>query len=243
MSLPRFHLDCALAQGATVTLPDRVAHHALRVLRLGEGEPVVLFNGAGGEFEARLHIEGRNARAQVGRFSGADRESPLAVTLVQAWIASDKLDWVVQKATELGAARLLLLPAQRSVVRLGGERRDKRLEHLRQLAIAACEQCGRNRLPAVDAADDLDAALASLDAGPRFMLVPGAALPLAAATPPPSTATVLIGPEGGFADGEIARARAFDCVPVALGPRILRTETAGLAALATLQARFGDLGA
>jgi 16S rRNA (uracil1498-N3)-methyltransferase len=252
MSIPRFFVDLELAEGADLVLPAAAAHHAVRVLRLRPDDPMVLFNGRGGEFEARLQVVRKEeARAQVGRFRPIERESSLAVTLIQAWVATEKLDWIVEKAVELGAVRIVLMPAERSVVRLHGDRRERRLTHLRQLAIAACEQCGRNRVPTLAVASDLAAALATAGDCPRFVLLPDAtaALPqLAPATmrdvttgPAPLGIALVVGPEGGFASSEVAHAQALGCRPARLGPRVLRTETAGLAALAALQATCGDL--
>jgi 16S rRNA (uracil1498-N3)-methyltransferase len=240
MAAPRFFVDLDLAAGATLALPDAVAHHAARVLRLRDGAAIVLFNGRGGEFGATLQVDGKHALARVHRFDPVERESPLPLMLVQAWVATDKLDWIIEKATELGVARIVLAPAERSVVRLQGERRERRLAHLRLLAIAACEQCGRNRVPAVTAVDTLAAALVASGSDAWLILAPEAALPLAEAAPAASTA-LLVGPEGGFTPEEIAAAGQLGCRPVRLGPRVLRTETAGIAALAALQALRGDL--
>lgn len=240
MAAPRFYVDLDLAEGSELELPDAVAHHAVRVLRLRDGEDIVLFNGRGGEFGASLQIDGKHAGARVHRFDPVERESSLPLTLVQAWVAADKLDWIVEKATELGAARIVFVPADRSVVRLQGERRERRLAHLRQLAIAACEQCGRNRVPEVIAADTLAAALGASGSDARLILAPEAATRVAPAAPAASTA-LLVGPEGGFTPEEIAAACRMGCQPVRLGPRVLRTETAGLVALATWQVLHGDL--
>lgn len=238
MSAPRFFVDVPLAAGESVELPEPVAHHALRVLRLAEGAPILLFDGRGGQYPSELIIDGRRARARVQRLDPVERESPLVLTLAQAWIASDKLDWVVEKAVELGAAAIVLFPTERSVVRLSGERRERRVSHLRQLAIAACAQCGRNRLPALMAADSLRDAVCRLPERSRFVMSPtaGAAPKLQGA----EAAGIVVGPEGGFTEGELALATAEGCVPIQLGPRVLRTETAGLAALSALQAWAGD---
>jgi 16S rRNA (uracil1498-N3)-methyltransferase len=245
MKSARFFVDSELQAGTDLTLPDAVAHHAVRVLRLATGAPVVLFNGRGGEFAAILRIDGKRAVAAIGALNRVERESPLEVTLLQAWVATEKLDWIVEKAVELGAVRIVLFGAERSVVRIDGERRDRRLAHLQQLAIAACEQCGRNRLPAISAARDLDEALAALGPGARFILLPDANASLLSQAHSASTAraptTLLVGPEGGFTLAEAAHAQALGCAPARLGPRVLRTETAGLAALAALQALGGDL--
>jgi 16S rRNA (uracil1498-N3)-methyltransferase len=242
MSLPRFFVDTELAVGQHFTLPEDVSHHALRVLRLEAGAPVVLFNGRGGEYPSRLADVGRRAGARIEAFDAIERESPLSVTLVQAWVATDKLDWIIEKAVELGVARVVLMPAARSVVRLDADRRAKRLAHLRQLAVSACAQCGRNRVPTVAAASDMAQALADL-AGERYILRPDAASSLNDQHVLGRAATVMVGPEGGFDDVEVRAAEQLGCRSMRLGPRVLRTETAGLAALAVLQATAGDLAA
>jgi 16S rRNA (uracil1498-N3)-methyltransferase len=236
---PRFFVDLDLAVGIELVLPEAVAHHAQRVLRLRAGSDIVLFNGRGGEFAARLVVEGRRAAAQVHGFDAIERDSALPLALLQAWVAADKLDWLVEKAVELGAGRIVLMPAERSVVRLADERRARRIAHLRQLAIAACEQCGRNRLPQVDAADDLATALALAGPGTRLILAPQAQAALVPAVA--DGAVLLVGPEGGFTAAEVAQAAELGCQSVRLGPRVLRTETAGPAALAAVQAVHGDL--
>jgi 16S rRNA (uracil1498-N3)-methyltransferase len=234
---PRFFIDAALSAGERVALPADVEHHARRVLRLHAGDAVVLFNGRGGEYAGTL----QEGAVDIARHDAVERESPIAVTLLQAWIATDKLDWVVEKAVELGVARLVLSPAARSVVRLDGARRTARLTKLVQLARAACAQCGRNRVPSLDAADTLkDALRLARGAGPAWLLDPTATEPLAPRGAHADGA-IAVGPEGGFTADEMALARAAGWHPVALGPRILRTETAGLAALAALQAHAGDL--
>lgn len=241
MSLPRFFIDTELAVGQSLALPDAVAHHALRVLRLTTGAPMVLFNGRGGEFASRLQDAGKRATALIERFESVERESPLTVTLVQAWVATDKLDWIVEKAVELGVARLVLMPAARSVVRLDAERLSKRLSHLRHLIIAACAQCGRNRVPALIAARDMAEALAQFE-GERFLLRPDGPGLLQMSKRDACAAAVVVGPEGGFDEDEVRAAERLGCRSARLGPRVLRTETAGLAALAALQTAAGDFG-
>jgi 16S rRNA (uracil1498-N3)-methyltransferase len=200
----------------------------------------VLFDGRGGEYHATLAAGGT---AEVARHVAIERESPLALTLLQGWIATDKLEWVVEKAVELGAARIALAPCGRSVVRLAGARLDRRIERLRDIAVAACCQSGRNRIPPVDAHASLAAALeACRAAGVALVLDPGATQPLLDAARRGGDAIALaVGPEGGFEPDEVALAERAGYRPVRLGPRVLRTETAGLAALAALQSLAGDL--
>jgi 16S rRNA (uracil1498-N3)-methyltransferase len=221
---PRFFIETDLAAGAAVDLPANVAHHAAHVLRLRDGDPVVLFNGRGGESTGRLAARGR--QVELTGHAAVERESPVAVTLVQAWIATDKLEWTVEKATELGVARIVL----------------RRVERLREIAIAACCQCGRNRVPPIVAFGDLAAALADAGAGATGVaLQPDASrslVDIAAATPGPLA--IAVGPEGGFDADEFALLRRAGFELARLGPRVLRTETAGLAALAALQGTIGD---
>jgi 16S rRNA (uracil1498-N3)-methyltransferase len=237
MPAPRFFVDLPLAPGTRLQLPQAVAHHAFRVLRLAEGDIVTLFNGHGGECDAVLGSMQRGD-ALLRDHRAVERESPLDLTLVQSLVATEKLDWIIEKATELGAARVLLLPAERSVVRLSGERLERRLNHLRGVARAACEQCGRNRVPQVEAVSSLaQAAAAAPPAAQRLVLAPEAT----EGRMGHAQAFVLaVGPEGGFTAGELTAAQTAGFALAGLGPRVLRTETAGLAALACLQALHGD---
>jgi 16S rRNA (uracil1498-N3)-methyltransferase len=240
MAEPRFFIETDLAAGACVDLPTEVAHHAAHVLRLREGDAVVLFNGRGGEFHGRLAARGKQAELTI--HDPMERESPVAVTLVQAWIATDKLEWVVEKATELGVARIALTATRRSVVRLDPARLARRIDRLRDIVIAACCQCGRNRVPSVEAFGELGAALAEAGAGATGLVLqpeaPRSLVEIAAATPGPIA--IAVGPEGGFDADEFALVQRAGFQLVRLGPRVLRTETAGLAALAALQGTVGD---
>jgi 16S rRNA (uracil1498-N3)-methyltransferase len=237
MPAPRFFVDLPLAPGARLPLPHAVAHHAFRVLRLAEGDVVTLFNGHGGEFDAVLGSV-QHGDALLREHRAVERESPRDLTLVQALVATEKLDWIVEKATELGVARVLLLPAERSVVRLAGERLERRLTHLRGVARAACEQCGRNRVPRVDAVSSLaQAASVAPSAGQRLILAPDATQ---GGWEQAHAFVFAIGPEGGFTPAELSAAQAAGYALTGLGPRVLRTETAGLAALAAVQALHGD---
>ena len=234
--ISRFHFPDRLPAGGEVALPDALAHHALRVLRLRDGEAVVLFDGSGGEVEARLAVRGKAVFAQLGEARAVERESPLRIVLVQALASGDKMDWVVQKAVELGAHAVQPVQAERSVLRLAGERADKRVAHWQQVAVAACEQCGRNRVPEIRPLQALAPWLGAHRDALNYVLAPGGAAGFADEPEPKDVVHLLVGPEGGWSEVEIA---AF-CRPVRLGPRVLRTETAGLAAVAALQARWGD---
>jgi len=233
----RLHVDHPLREGAEFALPPGPARHA-QVRRVQPGDALVLFDGRGGEWPARVLAMGRTeVRVQVGAPRAVDRELPLAVTLALGMPANDRMDDLIEKATELGAARLQPLVCERSVLRLAGERAEKKRAHWQAVAVAACEQCGRTRLPEVApvrALADWLAALPAPAADSQRLL-----LSLTDAQPWPAPAgpelTLLSGPEGGLAPAEEAAARAAGFVPVSLGPRVLRADTAPLAALARLQ--------
>ena len=239
---PRLYCDLPLSPGAEIVLPEAAARHAVTVLRLQVGDTLNLFNGAGGEYRARLVAVGkRETRARLIEFHAAERESPLEITLALGISAGERMDYSLQKATELGVTAIVPLATERSVVKLTGERSDKRLQHWQHVVIAACEQCGRNRVPAVAPVQNLYAYLAAVDRDARLlMLSPDAAMPLKQ-VPPSGAVVLLIGAEGGLAPSEYQAAEASGFEPVSLGPRILRTETAPVAALAVLQALWGDL--
>lgn len=237
----RLYCDLPLSPGAQIVLPEAAARHAVTVLRLQEGDALTLFNGAGGEYGASLVAANRReARVRLTEFRASERESPLHITLALGISAGERMDYSLQKATELGVSAIQPLSTERSLVKLAGERADKRLQHWQHVVIAACEQCGRNRVPAVAPVQKLFSYLASVDRGGRMLLLaPDAATPLKRAAPAASV-VLLVGAEGGFAPAEHAAAEACGFAPVSLGPRILRTETAPVAALAVLQALWGD---
>lgn len=201
MSAPRFFCDAPLSAGARIALPEALAHHAIRVLRLRAGESVALFNGQGGEYPAVLEIEGKAGFAQLGAFDPREAELAGRITLVQGLPAGDKMDWVVEKAVELGAARVCPIAAQRSVLQLSGPRLEKRVAHWQRIAQSASEQCGRNRLMAVDAPVTLADWLTQPAEGLRLLCHPEADADLAGrlgATPGLQSLTLLVGPEGGL---------------------------------------------
>lgn len=237
--IPRFHFPGILPHAGEIELPAAAAHHALKVLRLARGDAVTLFDGGGGELEARLEIRARKAYAIAGQWREIERESPLVIVLAQALASGDKMDWVIQKAVELGVAGIVPLQAARSVPRLAGERAGKRVAHWRQIVIAACEQCGRNRPPFIAPVQELAAYLDQGEAATRLILAPGGER-LSAMPPPAAPVHLLVGPEGGWSEEELALCQRSGCRAAALGPRILRTETAGLAAIAALQTAAGD---
>ncbi|MEP6608758.1 MAG: 16S rRNA (uracil(1498)-N(3))-methyltransferase [Burkholderiaceae bacterium] len=245
MPAARFYIDAPLAPGTQLDLPPSVAHHATRVLRLREGGTIILFNGRGGEFHAQLSVKGKRPTAEIQTFDPVEREARLPITLVQSWIATEKLDWVVEKSVELGVHAILLAPAQRSLVRLAGDRLARRIERLRDLATAACAQCGRNIVPPIAASATLECALREQfdDSTIRLMLEPSASdeIPLSRNALINRPVRIVVGPEGGFESTELTLARDAGYRACRLGPRILRTETAGIVALAALQALAGDL--
>lgn len=244
--MPRFFVDQSLRSGDVLPLPDDVMRH-VQVLRLQTGDALVLFNGAGGEYSAELvEVERRSASVRIGEFSAAEAEPPYRLTLAQGVAGGDKMDWLIEKAVELGASSVVPLMTARSVVRLAGERAQRRQAHWQGIVRASCEQCGRNRVPEVAAVRDFTTWLDALAPAPsanelRLLLSPRAALDFAAlpAEPPRDGITLLIGPEGGLSLDEEAAAVAQGFTAVALGPRVLRTETAGIAVLAALAARWG----
>lgn len=241
MMISRFFCPGPLQAGTEIALPREVAHHAERVLRLCVGDEVVLFDGSGAEFSACLSALGAQPRARLADRREPQRESPLSLTLVQALAGGDKMDWVIQKAVELGVAGVIPVAAERSVLKLAGERAAKRLAHWRQVAVAACEQSGRNRIPEIADVQPLSRYLAEHREGPlRLLLDPLPGQRLAELPRPAGPVHLLIGPEGGWAEPELRAARAADCIPIRLGPRVLRTETAGLAVIAALQTLWGD---
>lgn len=242
--IPRFYCPTlAAAPGSTVTLPDQAAHHATRVLRLRVGDAVTLFSGDGEEWLGMIAEAGRDVTVTIHAAGTGIAEPPLAITLVQALPSGDKMDWVVQKAVELGVTAIQPVTAKRSVVKLDGDRARKRVAHWQEVAISACEQSGRNTVPLVLPLFDLNQylAYARKEDELRFLLSPEGGHRLRDMDKPYGRFSLLVGPEGGFEEGETDVARSVGFTPLQLGPRVLRTETAGLAALAAMMALWGDL--
>ena len=241
MNLPRFYCREALAPGAHIDLPEPVARHAVRVLRLPPGAAMVLFDGRGGEYAAHIErIEKNRVVVALGAWSDIECESSLTVTLIQAVQAGEKMDFTIQKAVELGVADIVPVDSRRSVIRLSGERAAKRGAHWQGVAASACEQCGRNQVPVVAPLEKLEHWLARpARPGLRLLLAPDAESSLAD-LPPQKDVQLLIGAEGGLDPQEVVAAKQAGFQAVRLGSRVLRTETAGLAALAALQALWGD---
>lgn len=241
--MPRFFCPLPLTIGATIDLPDAAAHHVF-VLRLKVGDSVTLFNGEGGAYVGILvEISKRSATAELKVFLPEETELPFAVTLVQALPEGSKMDWIIEKAIELGAAGIQPLAAQRSVVKLTADRAEKKMAHWQGVIVSASEQCGRNRLAHLAPLTDVTAWMAQQDLHKRIMLTPRADQSLAdwSRHHPAQAVSILIGPEGGLTEAEEELAARQGVLPLSMGPRILRTETAGLAALAVLNAAWGGM--
>jgi len=244
MRLIRVHVDAALAPGARVTLAGTATVHLRRVLRLEAGDAVTLFNGDGADYPSRIAAFGRGtAEAEVTDRVAARAESPLAITLMQGIARTERMDLVVQKATELGVAAIVPIATARGVVRLDAATRARKRAHWQAIAVAACEQCGRARVPAVAEPRTLDAFLADpRPDGTRLLLSPDAQVSLGAVAQGAASIALLVGPEGGLEETERLAAIAAGWRACRLGPRVLRSETAAIAAIAVLQSVAGDLG-
>jgi 16S rRNA (uracil1498-N3)-methyltransferase len=238
----RVYVDDALENRGSCELTGTAANHVARVLRLGSGAPLVLFDGRGGEYAGTVESCGKDrVRVAIGEHSPVERESKLALTLAQGIARAERMDLIVQKATELGVGRIVPIAAERSVVRAAAQQAERKQEHWRSIAIAACEQCGRNRLPVIDAPARIEAWMAARAASDvSLILSPRAGRPLRDLLDAAQSIALLIGPEGGLSPAEEACALAGGFRAACLGPRILRTETAAIAALAAIQTAVGD---
>ncbi len=244
MRVTRVHVELPLIAGSAVDLPEQAANHLARVLRMGVGDTCIIFNGDGHDYPARLvEVGKRVVRVEVGVGIRIDNESPLQLILLQGMARGEKMDLILQKATELGVASLRPLYSQRSEVRLDGARADKRLAHWHGVVVSACEQCGRAVVPEVAMPLPLVPVLAALPAGGlRLILDPDAGVSLSQLTLDTTQPVCLaVGPEGGWSPQDIEQLHAAGFSGVRLGPRVLRTETAGLAAISALQVLHGDL--
>lgn len=248
MRIPRIFSRQPLATQQEVELDESASRHLVKVLRLDTGHPLTLFDGCGGEYSAELIGTGKRALARTGEFHQQDRQSPLALTLAIGISRGDRFDWVVQKATELGVAKIQPLFTERCEVRLSGERQQKKLGHWRQIAISACEQCERNLLPEIaeplKLAHYLQGSTQEPSAMAKLVLHHRTELDLhqwQVERGKPDSALLLVGPEGGLSKAEIDTALGQGFMPLRLGPRVMRTETAPIAALSVLQFQWGDL--
>ena len=252
MRLTRVFVDAPLESGMSVDLPVATGAHLVKVLRARSGDELVLFNGDGRDFAGVIGaVRGKQVSAQIGAARRVDAESRLAITLVQCLPRAEKMDLIVQKATELGVTRIVPVISQRSVVRLDEDQAQSKQDHWQAVAVSACEQCGRARLPTIERPVQLLKFLGDLSAAthPRWVLEPHA-LPTAHTGPgalttparaPLTAAELSVGPEGGFAPDELEAFGLVGFVPMGLGPRVLRTETAAIAALVWVQTLFGDM--
>jgi 16S rRNA (uracil1498-N3)-methyltransferase len=255
MRLTRVFVDGALTAGAIVELAHDTGSHLAKVLRARCGDELVLFNGDGREFMGAIEdVQGSRVSVSIGAARSIDRESPFMLTLVQCVPRGDRMDFIVQKATELGVGRIVPVLSQRSVVRLDERQSVSKHAHWRAVAVSACEQSGRNRLPSIEAPLSLLEYLGAMkpDEAPGFLRLvleperaahPQQARPILDTLEPASGAHIAIGPEGGFAPEELEAFQLSAFCRIGLGPRVLRTETAAIAAIVVLQARFGDMSA
>lgn len=240
--MPRFYIPPPLTVGSLLTLPEQVAHH-VHVLRLPLGATLTLFDGSGEDTIATITaLEKKRVTVEIKMLQSRSVELPYAITLAQGLPEAAKMDWIIEKAVELGAAGIVPLTAQRCVVRLSVERAEKRAAHWQAVIVAASEQCGRNRLARLAPLVDFNSWIGQQDLHRRILLTPRAEQSLAdwSRHQPPQAVTLMIGPEGGFSPDEERSAIQHGALPLAMGPRVLRTETAGLAALATLVAAWGE---
>ena len=244
MRLTRVYVDTPVVAGKRLVVAGGAANHIARVLRLRTGDALTVFDGSGGEFAARIEeFRKDTVMVSVEDHRTLDRESPLSLTLAQGVSRGERMDWIIQKATELGAARIVPVFTKRSVVRLDERQAERKLQHWRAITVSACEQCGRNRLPDLATpVDFFDVLPAEFTPGAtRLLLSPSGDLRIDDLKDVGQGITVLIGPEGGLEDVEQESALAAGYKPVRLGPRVLRTETAAIAALTIIQRYFGDL--
>ncbi len=241
MRIPRIYVDQALTSGAELTLETGASNHVLRVLRLKLGAELIIFNGEKGEFSAELTAIQRNhAVVTLRDFVEKSIESPIKIHLLQGISKGDRMDYVMQKAVELGVYQITPVFTERCNVKLGSERMQKKLQHWQQIVISACEQCGRDYIPHVLNPMALEQAVAE-QVGAKLVLAHQAENTLEVIEEPVENISILIGPEGGLTDTEVVMAQQHEFVPIKLGPRILRTETAAIAAITAIQTKWGDL--
>ena len=242
MRIPRIYEAVDLRPGLALNLSDEAANHVGRVLRMQAGQTLVLFNGQGGQYTANItHADKKTVQVLVGEFDDQECESPLAFHLGQVISRGEKMEFTIQKSVELGVNQITPLFSRRGGVKLAGERLEKKIQQWQSIAIAACEQCGRNRVPEIRPAMQLSDWLAEQTSDLKLNLHPKAEFSVSTLPAPKAGIRLLIGPEGGLSDEEISQANDHDFIDILLGPRVLRTETAALTAITALQCRFGDL--
>lgn len=240
MSGPRIYSAAALSSGLRTELDDQAFAHLIRVLRMNDGDPVRLFNGDGHEYAGQLcNVQKKSASVLVGDILRSEADTPLKLQLGQVVSKGDRMDFTIQKATELGISDITPLWSERCEVRLKGERLDKKMEHWQKVAISACEQSGRNRIPTIHQPQYFADWAKNNNADVRLLLHPHRQKPLRD-YPQPASVALLVGPEGGFSEQEVEMAMSSGFAGLTLGPRILRTETAALAALSVFQFQWGD---
>lgn len=241
MRIPRIYQPIPLVSGQLLELDAQATVHLTKVLRLRVGDALVLFNGDGGEFSARVAgVERRSTTIEVGEFVDRSVESTLELLLLQGISRGERMDYTVQKAVELGVSRIVPVMTERTVVNLKGDRQAKRCSHWQSVVNSACEQSGRNRVPVVSSIEKFEDAISDAAPGLKLVLHHRAKTNLIDLPAPQGPVSLLIGPEGGLSTQEIAAAEAVGFVPLCLGPRVLRTETAALAAMSVLQWQWGD---
>ena len=242
MRIPRIYLSQPLHSDNEIELDSNALRHVAQVLRLKAGHPLILFNGQGGEFEAKLvKVEKRQAIAQIGRFHDVSRESNLVTHLGLGISKGERMDFALQKAVELGVSEITPLFTEHCVIQLTGSRVVKKQEHWQAVMISACEQSGRNTIPVLNATATFTDWLSTIQTPTRLILDPQANTGLSTITLPKPEVALTVGPEGGFSEAEIKQARRAEFIGVSLGPRVLRTESAAVASLTAVQCLWGDL--
>jgi len=244
MTISRIFQATPLSSGIVITLSDQASHHLARVLRASVKDEVTIFNGEGGEYNATIiHIDKKTVKVEIGKFNPREAESSLDLCLAQGISRGEKMDYTIQKAVELGVKKIIPLLTERCTVKLDDERREKRLQHWQAIVISACEQSGRNRIPVILPPQTLDKWSQTVDEEWCFVLSPYATEKLKDRSISSSArVALLIGPEGGLSEKEISLVEQRGFLPLNLGLRILRTETAAVAAITALQCCFGDMG-
>ena len=241
MRITRIYQPIPLSENLMITLDKDASHHILHVLRLQTGTQLKIFNGQGGEYDAELiGMEKKHARIKVKNFSDIKCESPLLIHLGQGIVRGEKMDLIIQKAIELGVNEITPLITEFSNVKLAADRLEKKHAHWQAVAISACEQSGRNKLPKIHPPELIATWLQHSAADLKIILDPFAKTDLKNYKQA-ETVCIVVGPEGGFCENELDLAKQHHFLPLQLGPRILRTETAALAAIAILQAKWGDM--